>query len=293
VCAVLLLHRSIIAAGEDLDLGLISVRSASAGGVGNYRAVLVDELKVVPTQQVRDRRELGSISLCVVVELEERNSEKLHILRDAEDLWAEEWLAANRMRRQEQGGRTGLWKLDEVELLAFLGSRDVRGNEGVHEGLEVSPPPLRKTIPDLPVAGLFALAQSSHGSQPLVQTNLKAIDLRIIRLQVIAWKLEKGIGDLEHQYMGVVVLVADENALAGAAHAVKTVMLLEPLKSRQHGWVLLRLGLLDAEGVVRERVEADGLRLVGVKGEGDDRRLGRLLCDLCNCRHFGGVSVGN
>jgi hypothetical protein len=42
-------------------------------------------------------------------------------------------------------------QLDKVQFLALLWTRYMRGDEWVHEGLEVGPPPLRKSIANLPL----------------------------------------------------------------------------------------------------------------------------------------------
>lgn len=152
----------------------------------------------------------------------------------------------------------------------------MRGDEGVHERLEVGAPPLRQAVADLPAAGLLALAQLSDGRQPLVQARLEALDLVVLGSQVVAGQLEEGIRYLQHQDVGVVVLVADEDALARAAHAVGIVVLLEALESGDHRRVLLGLRLLDTECVVRQRKQADRLRLVRVEGKWDDGRVRAL-----------------
>lgn len=66
----------------------------------------------------------------------------------------------------------------------------------------------------------------------------------------------------------MVVLVADEDALAGPPHAMFHVVLLQALQPSHHGRVLLRLGLLYAERIVGQGVDADCLGLVGLEGEG-------------------------
>lgn len=121
---------------------------------------------------------------------------------------------------REDGRLTTLRQLDKVQLLALLWSGDVGGDEGVHEGLKVGTPPLGKTVADLPVAALLALADATNRSQTLVKTGLEALDLVVLGSEVVAWQLEEGVCDLQHQDVRVVVLVADENALAGAAHSM-------------------------------------------------------------------------
>jgi hypothetical protein len=48
----------------------------------------------------------------------------------------------------------------------------------------------------------------------------------------------------------VVVLMADEHALAGAPHAVRVIVLLQPPQPRRDGRIFFRLRLLGAESVV-------------------------------------------
>lgn len=121
---------------------------------------------------------------------------------------------------------TGLGQLDKIELLALLGTCDVCWDERIHEGLEVGAPPLGKAVANMPVACRLAVAQTADGSQALVQALLKTLHLVVLGLEVVARQLKEGIGYLKHQDVWVVVLVADENALAGAAHAVLVVVLL-------------------------------------------------------------------
>lgn len=67
-------------------------------------------------------------------------------------------------------------------------------------------------------------------------------------------QLEKGIGNLQHQDVRVVVFVAHEDALAGAPHAVLHIVLFQTLQSSQHRRILLWLRLLRPERVVREGI---------------------------------------
>lgn len=55
--------------------------------------------------------------------------------------------------------------------------------------------------------------------------------------------------------MRVIVLVADQNALARAAHAMLLVVLLQTSQSVLDGWVLLWLRLFRAESIVAERIQ--------------------------------------
>jgi uncharacterized membrane-anchored protein len=65
--------------------------------------------------------------------------------------------------------------------------------------------------------------------------------------------------------MGVVVLMADQDAFACSAHAMLLVVFFEALQSRKYRWVLFWLSVFCAKGVVAQRVQADGLGLVGVE----------------------------
>ena len=74
----------------------------------------------------------------------------------------------------------------------------------------------------------------------------------------------------------MIVFVADEDSFAGSAHAVLIIVLFEALEASENGGVFFWLGLFGAEGVVGEGVEADGFRLVAVKGFGEKRWVGGL-----------------
>lgn len=167
-----------------------------------------------------------------------------------------------------QGRLTGLGQLDNIELLTLLGSGAVGGDERVHEGLEVGAPPLGKAVADVPVPLGLAVAQAADGGQALVQALLEAVNLVVLGLEIVAGQLEECICNLQHEDVGMIVLVADEDALAGSPHAMFHVVLLQALQPSHDGRVLLRLGLLYAEGVVGQRVDPDRLGLVGLEGEG-------------------------
>lgn len=70
--------------------------------------------------------------------------------------------------------------------------------------------------------------------------------------------------------MRMVMLMADQHALARAAHAMLVVVLLQPLQARKHARVLLGLRLLGAERVVGQRVQADRGRLLAGEVFGGD-----------------------
>lgn len=83
-------------------------------------------------------------------------------------------------------------------------------------------------------------------------------------------QFEKCVRNLQHQNVWMVVLVADKDSLAGSTHAMFVIVLFQPLQACEHGGVLFRLVLFRAEGVVAEREEADGRRLVCVECFGED-----------------------
>lgn len=85
LCIVLFLHLR-ISACQDLGLWHVPFGSTCAGRSRHHLALLVYEFEVVPAQKVGDGGELRSVACSVIVELKERDGEKLHILGDAEDL---------------------------------------------------------------------------------------------------------------------------------------------------------------------------------------------------------------
>lgn len=78
-------------------------------------------------------------------------------------------------------------------------------------------------------------------------------------------QLKKRVRNLQHQDMWVIVLMADEDALAGSTHAMLIVVLFQSLQASEHRGVFFRLVLFGAEGVVAKREETDGGRLVCVE----------------------------
>jgi len=82
---------------------------------------------------------------------------------------------------------TATGQLDKVELLALLRPGDVRGDEWVHEGLEVGPPPLRKRVADLPlIVDAFTRELRADRCQALIQPRLEALDLAVFGAEVVA-----------------------------------------------------------------------------------------------------------
>ncbi len=55
---------------------------------------------------------------------------------------------------------------------------------------------------------------------------------------------------MEHEDVRVVVFMADEDALAGSAHAVLDIMLFEAAETSEDGGIFFWLGFFGAKGVV-------------------------------------------
>ena len=66
-------------------------------------------------------------------------------------------------------------------------------------------------------------------------------------------QLEKGVRNLQHQNMWMVVLVADQDTLAGSAHAMLYVVFFQSLETCEHRGVLLWLMLFGTKGVIAKR----------------------------------------
>ncbi len=153
----------------------------------------------------------------------------------------------------------------------------MRWDERVHESLEIRSPPLRQRITNLPLLiNTLATELCTNRSQSLIKSHLEPVYLVIFGLEVVSRQLEKGVGDLQHQDVRMVVLVTDEDALAGSSHAMLDIVLFEALEACENGRVFFRLRFLGAECVVRERVEADCFWLVVVEGFGKNWRIGGL-----------------
>jgi hypothetical protein len=59
-------------------------------------------------------------------------------------------------------------------------------------------------------------------------------------------QLEKRIGNLKHENVGVAMVMHDKDALARAAHAPVLVVILQPLQARRDGRVFFGLGFFGA-----------------------------------------------
>jgi len=75
----------------------------------------------------------------------------------------------------------------------------MRRDEGVHESLEIRPPPLRQRITNLPfLINALAAKLRTYRRQSLVQPHLEPFYFLIFGLQVIARELEERVRDLQH-----------------------------------------------------------------------------------------------
>ena len=120
----------------------------------------------------------------------------------------------------------------------------MRRQEWIHERLEIRPPPLRKRIRNLPfIVDALAGELGPGWRQALVETGFEAFDFVFIGVEVVTWsgdytcvslcrdgmkgdiQLKKGVRNLQHQNVWMVVLVADQDALAGSAHAMLYIVL--------------------------------------------------------------------
>jgi hypothetical protein len=126
----------------------------------------------------------------------------------------------------------------------------MRGDEGVHEGLEVRPPPLRKCVANLPFVGdALASELRADGCKALVQPILEALNLVVLGAEVVARpshvsihlrcsfgnvQLEERISNLQHEDMRMVMLVADQDSLARTAHSMLLVVFFQPLQTRKY-----------------------------------------------------------
>ena len=63
----------------------------------------------------------------------------------------------------------------------------MRWDKGVHERLEIGPPPLCQCIPDLPlIVDTLARKLRAHRRQPLIKPHLEALDLIILRFEIVS-----------------------------------------------------------------------------------------------------------
>lgn len=146
----------------------------------------------------------------VVVEFEEWDGEKFHVLRDSEDF--------------------PFRHLDQEQLFTLFRFGNVRGDEGVHEGLKIWSPPLCKAVTYFPFV-VYAMCDTEllrvpRRGEAFVEAAFKTVDLIFARFKVIAGKFEKGIGDLQHENMGMAMIVNDKDSFYGATHSKVFIIIL-------------------------------------------------------------------
>lgn len=90
-------------------------------------------------------------------------------------------------------------------------------------------------------------------------------------------QLEKGVCNLQHEDVWMIVFMADQDSLAGSAHAMFLVVLFQSLQACEHRGILLWLVLFRTEGVIAERVQADSRGLVCVERPWNDRSVCLVL----------------
>lgn len=166
--------------------------------------------------------------------------------------------------------------MNKVQLLALLGPCDMCWNKRIHEGLKVGPPPLSKTLADLPVSSFLSLADATHGGKSLIESELEPFFFVVLWPKIVARQLEKCICDLKHQNVRVVVFMTNEDALTRAPHTMFGEMLLKTFQTGDDRRVFFWLRLLDAKSIVREGIESDFAGLLGIETLRDGGRLRRL-----------------
>lgn len=68
--------------------------------------------------------------------------------------------------------------------------------------------------------------------------------------------------------MRIIVFVAYQDAFTRATHTMIFVIIFQSLESITDRVILLRLSFLCTKGVIGERVQADSLWLLGIRGSG-------------------------
>ena len=139
-------------------------------------------------------------------------------------------------------------------------------NQTYHERLKIGSPPLSETVSNFPLVidtmRRIKLFRFGGWGETLVQSALEAIDVVFTGFEVVArtarasdtvhgerkgcLQLEKRVRDLEHEDVGVSMVVHDEDALYGAAHAKVFIVVLKTLKAGRNRGVFLGLGFLGA-----------------------------------------------
>lgn len=133
----------------------------------------------------------------------------------------------------------------------------MRRQKRIHERFEVGPPPLRQGVPNHPlVVDTFAGELIAHRRQALVETDLETLSFVVFCLEIIArpiircgprsalvhrvsskgyegnGQFKERVGNLQHQDVRMVMLMADQYSFTRPSHAMQLVMLFQPLQSR-------------------------------------------------------------
>jgi len=111
------------------------------------------------------------------------------------------------------------------------------------------------------VFGLEIIAWSvTHVRQLLLEGNRARYVLGCkLRLHL---QLEESIGNLQHEDMWMIMLMADEDTLTRSPHPILLVVLFEPLQPRKYRRIFLRLIFFGAKCVIAEREQANSLWLI-------------------------------
>jgi hypothetical protein len=144
------------------------------------------------------------------------------------------------------------------------------GEKGIHEGFEIRPPPLCQGVANFPI-GVWISGRVLR-SEALVQACFETADFVGRGGKVITWsvkgkgncqwkarvaeivqkrsQLEERICDLQHQNVRMIVLVADQDALARASHSMLLVVFFQSFQPGNDGGVFFWLCLFGAKRVV-------------------------------------------
>lgn len=164
---------------------------------------------------------------------------------------------------------SGKKALDSSAVLALIAHVMVRrARQGTcthHERFEIRPPPLRKAITNLPFRAVRHVRWQPRGRgrrEAVVKPFFQAADLVFSGKQVVSRadghreggvictsrsemkmhiQLEKGVGNLQHEDVGVAVVVDYKDALDRPAHAKVLIVVLEALETRRNRGIFFRL----------------------------------------------------
>ena len=141
------------------------------------------------------------------------------------------------------------------------------GESADHESLEIWSPPLSETVTNLPfivyTVRAVELLRLLWRSEPDVQATLEAFYLIFAGFKVVTRsaksqrkkmgkrnvQFEESIGDLEHENMGMPVVMNNENPLYGSSHAKILIIVLKALETGRNGRIFFWLGFLGTKRV--------------------------------------------